>query len=469
MKDFNFFVPLVADEEAINKAQQAQGDARYDNMIVHGMASDSSTDTDEEEMLPEGFDVKRFLKSGLINYEHQVKKDPKSVIGEPFEAYVKSGKFFIKAKLYKASQLAKDLWDTIIAMKESGSKRLPGWSIEGKALERDFYKPKRVTKALITHCALTFTPKNANTWADIVKGEQAEDYVIPEFDLETANGGKTYLLEMQGSDGSTIRVNKDFSITIIRKAMSAGAATGMQLVGQVTSGASLKKESVDKKLKYLQPQFTKSLAVVAKAIESGELNVELLKGGKPAEIGEIREFAGKRYQKTVKGWRPVKKSEQTIKHNSGDHPDSQYEREKRMNEEQKKRQPKEKKDALQTVFEKLQAKDDIVYAKLGEYGIDEMVWADHTEHPGERTLSKIVNGLWEKVTRNSPFLSDEERKLVIEWEEGDKEWIKFNEEAQGVKTQTPFYKAIITVYQNKNLFSDKEWENVKKYLQNRLV
>lgn len=34
---------------------------------------------------------------------------------------------------------------------------------------------------------------------------------------------------------------------------------------------------------------------------------DIEKGGKPASIGEIREFGGKKYQKTSNGWRPVKK------------------------------------------------------------------------------------------------------------------------------------------------------------------
>jgi hypothetical protein len=88
-----------------------------------------------------------------------------------------------------------------------------------------------------------------------------------------------------------------------------------------------------------------SMHIVSKAIESGELDLDLIKGGKRAAMGEIREFAGKKYQKGPNGWRPVKKGEQTSKPNSGDHPDSQYEREKRMNEEQDKHQPKDKKES----------------------------------------------------------------------------------------------------------------------------
>jgi len=38
-------------------------------------------------------------------------------------------------------------------------------------------------------------------------------------------------------------------------------------------------------------------------------NKDIEKGGKPAFIGEVREFAGKKYKKTEKGWRPVSKEE----------------------------------------------------------------------------------------------------------------------------------------------------------------
>jgi hypothetical protein len=58
-----------------------------------------------------------------------------------------------------------------------------------------------------------------------------------------------------------------------------------------------------------QSKIEKALDVVAKSIEDGSL-VDLIKGGKPAALGEIREFGGqgKKYQKTIKGWRPVGKN-----------------------------------------------------------------------------------------------------------------------------------------------------------------
>ncbi len=280
MSKFNVFIPLDIEKELFEKARKApktKDSGRYDNMCLEGLASDETKDTDGEELQPNGFIIDKFLKSGLINYEHLAKKSPKNIIGEPTAAKITNNNFWIRAKLYKGVELARDLWDSIIAMKESGSTRRPGWSIEGSAKERDPYNPKKVTKALITHCALTFAPKNGNTWADIVKGEQEEDFVKYEFDRETANGGKTYLLEIEGVNG-TIRVNKDFSVKIIQKAMSAGSQSGLQLVGQITSGASLKKESLDKKLKKLQPEFSKSIIAINDNIELfSEKDLEIIR------------------------------------------------------------------------------------------------------------------------------------------------------------------------------------------------
>jgi hypothetical protein len=236
---FNFFIPI----DELEKAGDATGEDRYNNMVVQGCASTNDTDTDEQSLEPSGFDLSLFKSKGLINYEHQAKKSPKAFIGEPLMALIKDNKLFVKAKLWAKSQLARDLWDTVDIMKQSGSSRKLAWSIEGTPLMADPVNPNRITKALITHIALTFMPKNGKTYADIVKGglgvEEALDYEIP-VDVP-------YLYK--GVYGNTeFTLNKDFTIT---KAMCAGAETGQQLVGQDTNGAALKTESLDPDLKIL--------------------------------------------------------------------------------------------------------------------------------------------------------------------------------------------------------------------------
>src|SRR5690606_2837507 len=55
--------------------------------------------------------------------------------------------------------------------------RRMGFSIEGKALDRDPLNPKRITKARITGVAITASPKNPNTLMSIVKGEYSDLWV----------------------------------------------------------------------------------------------------------------------------------------------------------------------------------------------------------------------------------------------------------------------------------------------------
>ena len=153
--EFNFFVDVDIPDDIYKAAKDAKGDEKYDNMIIYGLASDSGKDSEGEIMEPNGFQIDDFLKSGLINLEHFTtrKGDPAYWIGEPLEGHIKDNKFFVKAKLWKASQLARNFWDTCLIMKASGSTRKPGFSIEGKALERHPLNKMRVTKAKINHLA----------------------------------------------------------------------------------------------------------------------------------------------------------------------------------------------------------------------------------------------------------------------------------------------------------------------------
>lgn len=235
--NFNFFVPVEFEKAGT-------GSDRYKNMIIGGVASTNDVDYDEEILEPGGFDLSVLKVKGTINWEHQAKNSPSNIIGEPINAEVKDNKLFLKAKLYEKMSKARDAYDTMQAMKESGATRQFGFSIEGKPLQKDPSNPKRITKALITNIALCMMPKNSNTWASIMKGVQSEDFIEPQYDIPQ---DVDYLFK--GVYGDTeYTLHKDFTIT---KAMSAGSETGQSLVGQDTSGAALKTESLDDDLKIL--------------------------------------------------------------------------------------------------------------------------------------------------------------------------------------------------------------------------
>lgn len=240
VNDFNFFV-----DAEITKAK-GKGGKYPDELIIQGVASTNDKDSDDEILEPSGFVLDRFLKKGFLNLEHRSKEDMRNIVGEPIEAVIKDNKLVIKGKLYKNNPLAVGIYDTIDMLGKEGSKRKIGFSIEGKALARDGRNPKRITKALITNCAITQSAKNQNTWASIVKGEQVEDYA--------PNGGQVYLLDVTTDKGHRVVIDKDFNIKV-SKAMST------------VSAAPLMPESVEKKPKKLKEDFFKNLVTITKGIE----------------------------------------------------------------------------------------------------------------------------------------------------------------------------------------------------------
>lgn len=245
--DFNFFVPL----SDIKKSKDKAGN---EVMIVEGIASTDDEDAEDEVLLPDGYILDRFKSMGFINWNHMAKSDPSKIIGEPIDCYVRNNKFYIKGMLYPDQKQARDTYNLMQTLKKSGSDRKLGWSIEGKALQRDPHNPKRITRALITGVAITPTPVNGNTFVDLVKGVQEQDFVEYEFD-EKANGGEVYILDVITTDNVRVRVDKNFNI-IIGKAMST------------ETGRALIKESLDEELIDLRNSSRK----VKKAFEKGLLN-----------------------------------------------------------------------------------------------------------------------------------------------------------------------------------------------------
>ena len=271
--DFNFFVGVDSDylEKSAKKTRET---GRYDKMEISGVASDSSQDSDNEYLEPSGFDLSRFMTLGWINYDHRLRDDPKFAIGEPVEAKVINNKFFIKAKLFKENEVARSLWDTMIMLKKSGSKRRVGFSIEGRAIERDLQNPKIVRKALITGVAATLNPVNSNTYADIVKGKYSKP-LIEEYKFEEeeelnksfteANGGKTeYLVDITNHEtGIRYTIDKNLSLKV-EKAIST------------TTAGPIIKEDLERKLKVLPfGVVKKSLINVAKAKNKGKISKSL--------------------------------------------------------------------------------------------------------------------------------------------------------------------------------------------------
>lgn len=161
-------------------------DNGVEKMQISGIASTTDEDTDEEILLPKGFDLSYFTQSGFVNWHHRQKDKPSAIIGEPSAAkIVKGGKeMHVVCDLYN-TPLAKEVYDLgLVLQQQSASGRRLGFSIEGKVLERDKNNPRIVTKAAITGCAITYQPKNKATIAEIVKADGTSEDVDLEPDME---------------------------------------------------------------------------------------------------------------------------------------------------------------------------------------------------------------------------------------------------------------------------------------------
>lgn len=203
-RKINFFVPISNFEKGTNKA----GKEIYK---IKGIASTDAFDMDGESLDPSGFDLSYFLNSGFFNYNHQARNNPDAIIGEPTLAKIdEKNELYLEGFLYGENPLVQKILKLDKNLKKYSKNRRIGFSIEGKATERDFHDKRKVTKAKITGCAVTPTPKNHNTWMDVVKGTDVE------------HEDQDYSFE---SDQGTVLIDDDYNLTV--KALTTNSAQAL--------------------------------------------------------------------------------------------------------------------------------------------------------------------------------------------------------------------------------------------------
>ncbi|HPI18753.1 MAG TPA: hypothetical protein PKY56_00145 [Candidatus Kapabacteria bacterium] len=218
---FNFWVPLEIEKS---------GEGENKKMRLKGIASTFDEDTDGEFLDPKGFDLSYLKKIGTVNWHHQSKNSPKTIIGEPIKAEITNKGLYTEVELYKDSQMAREVFELAELFEKNSKTRRLGFSIEGKVLERDPLNEKIIRRANITGIAVTHMPKNSHTFAEIMKGEV--DFIPLEYEeQESPNGGCTTIAEINRPDGSVVMLYSDGKIVF--KALDTN------------SGRPLKKEHVD--------------------------------------------------------------------------------------------------------------------------------------------------------------------------------------------------------------------------------
>ena len=226
INNFSFWCP----NDIIKAIDQETGE---EIMRLGGIASTADEDSDGEFLDPKGFDIKPLLQSGMVNWHHQAKTAPATIVGEPTKAEIRKEGLYIETDLYKSSQIARDIWELAKTLAADSKTRRLGYSIEGKVLSRKSDDPsspdyKKITKAIITGVAITHMPKNPKTFANIIKGEIDDDFDSDEEDKEdiekNAKNGENDAKSDKGETTDTNRalikedVDKKVKVTTFSKA-----------------------------------------------------------------------------------------------------------------------------------------------------------------------------------------------------------------------------------------------------------
>lgn len=286
---FNIFVPV----DVIEKGKKDEN-GLPEELRIAGVASSMKSgnrDKDGQILNVNGFDFKPFLQKGFLNLEHRSREDYSYIIGEPTNAYVKDGEFHVEGKLYKDNPKAVAVYQLAQTLKKAGSTRTIGYSIEGKAKEKDPNDPNFIKSAVITGMALTVSPKCDGTRVDILKGGDVQYEKQPgselliditddngvrwtvDSDLNIEKGGPgsgrkkvggkfkndreytTYYsnvahLDKQGlAEKQFSKEDVDHARKYFKKAMVAGSITGTDTTDQNLTQEPLKQESVEGKKK----------------------------------------------------------------------------------------------------------------------------------------------------------------------------------------------------------------------------
>jgi hypothetical protein len=140
--------------------------ANSDEWRIGGYASTSSEDRQGDEIVQKGLDYDDFVNYGWFNFDHHNDQ----ILGYPDKDKCKidSHGFYVEGTLLKGVEIAKNMWETALALQKSGANRKLGFSVEGKVLQRNALG--KIVKAKIYNVAITPNPVNTScTWDALVK------------------------------------------------------------------------------------------------------------------------------------------------------------------------------------------------------------------------------------------------------------------------------------------------------------
>jgi len=201
---FTVYLPNQCD---LLKADRGETGADGSDRKIGGYCSTQDLDRQDEIVLARGLDFSEFINFGYFNDNHR--QETAAQVGWPTLARLDKGErwwvegYFWKSGAYK---LADEIWTLAKAMRDSGSPRRLGFSIEGKVLQRN--GERRIVRARVRDVAVTAKPVNTKcTWNILAKSfapmDQVQKALTASYSHPAMAGGAVMVPE--SLDGLVIR------------------------------------------------------------------------------------------------------------------------------------------------------------------------------------------------------------------------------------------------------------------------
>ena len=232
---FKFFMPA-----SVIKAGKDKDGKRW----IEGIASTHHLDLQNERVEQRGLDFSYFLKHGFFNNDH--KHGVENLVGEPTEARITKDGFRVKGFLYKNKEESDKWWEHFNTIGQSDSDRKVGFSIEGKVKKKE---GTNIKECWIKNIAITASPVNTHTWAEIAKSLAGSEIVEGEEEEKALSassmGGRALSPEsLEGSNKITtyksladvpsgITLTQDEYVTVVQLEHGYSRATAKAVVDAI--------------------------------------------------------------------------------------------------------------------------------------------------------------------------------------------------------------------------------------------
>ena len=303
------------------KLSKAIDTDEHGNYVVWAEASNENLDFDEQVVMQRALldSSDYFLQNGVISYDHRhLRPSPgetgwnpeKYIIGEPMEVQKRGTTTLVRAKLYRANDLAQEIVKKI----ESGSTRIKT-SVGGRKPEvESYWDPKsnkhaeRVTSVLWDELAITPKPVNQTldpvtmTTAQFVKSEIGKALMAgSETDAASMTGGRSLIVEDLAGSGDSDHINAVVIALTFGDVVDADGARRLLMdrgvpddrVDAILNGVAAYKTQIGGALamgdEMLAKSFEESISTLEKSVKKGGKKPDFKEAPAPSDEEEVND------------------------------------------------------------------------------------------------------------------------------------------------------------------------------------